>query len=125
MKQRPAWLEQALYGVELLKAHFPNCFKEPKEIQPLKIGIKQELVKRLSTCHDIVTSDKACMVNSLTYYVNSLGYHKNVVVGRVRIDLEGQPSGEVTVDEAKYSQERRNAKMEKKKSTSMISPVSI
>jgi ProP effector len=112
--QKPAWLEQAQYGVELLKAHFPNCFKEIKEIRPLKIGIKQDLVKHLSTREDIVVGDKACMVSSLSYYVNSPAYHKQVVEGVVRIDLEGNEAGNVTADEAKYSVDCRQAKLQKK-----------
>ncbi len=115
VKQRPAWLERAQYGVELLIAHFPACFKEIKEIQPLKIGIKQELVKRLSTQENIVLSDKACMVGSLAYYVNSPAYHKSVIEGATRIDLDGNSAGTVTAEEAKYSTECRKAKLEKKK----------
>lgn len=111
---KPLWLEQAQYGVELLKAHFPLCFKDIKEIQPLKIGIKQDLVKHLGTREDIVISDKACMVNSLSYYVNSPAYHKRVMEGVVRVDLEGNPAGQVTGDEAKYSLDCRTAKMQKK-----------
>lgn len=116
-KQKPQWLEQAQYGVELLKAFFPNCFRSIKEIQPLKIGIKQDLVKRLSTLNDIVVGDKACMVNSLSYYVNSPAYHKSVVVGATRIDLDGNASGTVTAEEANYSVERRKAKLAKKSET--------
>ncbi len=114
-KQKPVWLEHAQYGVELLKAYFPVCFKEAKEIQPLKIGVKQDLVKLLSTREDIVIGDKACMVNSLAYYVNSIGYHKNVVAGMTRIDLEGNPAGIVTEEEAQYSAECRKAKLQKAK----------
>lgn len=114
--QKPAWLEQAQYGVELLKAHFPACFKDPKEIQPLKIGIKQDLVKRLSSFTDIVISDKACMVNSLAYYVNSPSYHKRVVEGAIRIDLDGQSAGAISAEEAQYSLNCRKAKLEKKNS---------
>lgn len=113
-KQKPAWLEQAQYGVELLKAYFPNCFKELKEIRPLKIGIKQDLAKHLSSREDIVIGDKACMVNSLAYYVNSAAYHKNMTEGATRIDLEGNPSGVVTAEEAQYSTECRKAKLQKK-----------
>jgi ProP effector len=113
-KQKPQWLEQAQYGVELLKAYFPLCFKEIKEIQPLKIGIKQDLVKYLSLLTDIVVSDKACMVNSLAYYVNSPAYHKSVVAGATRIDLEGNAAGTVSAEEANYSVERRKAKLQKK-----------
>jgi ProP effector len=112
--KKPQWLEQAQYGVELLKAYFPLCFKEMKEVQPLKIGIKQDLVKQLSTMTDVVVSDKSCMVNSLSYYVNSPAYHKSVVAKAVRIDLDGNPAGVVTEEEAKYSVERRKAKLQKK-----------
>jgi len=114
-KQKPGWREQAQYGVELLKAHFPACFKELREICPLKIGIKQDLVKMLATKAEIVVADKACMVNSLSYYVNSPAYHKSVTAGATRVDLDGQPAGIVTEEEAKYSVECRKSKMEKAK----------
>jgi sRNA-binding protein len=116
-KQKPAWLEHAQYGVELLKAHFPSCFKELKEISPLKVGIKQDLVKHLSTREDIVLSDKACMVGSLAYYVNSVAYHKSMQAGMVRIDLEGNSVGVVTEEEAQYSAECRKSKLQKKQPT--------
>lgn len=113
-KSKPAWLEQAQYGVELLKAHYPACFKEAKDVKPLKVGIKQDLVKHLSAREDIVTTDKACMVSSLAYYVNSLAYLKSVIEGAQRIDLEGNSAGTVSADEAKYSVENRQSKMLKK-----------
>jgi len=113
VKQKPAWLEHAQYGVELLKAHFPNCFKEVKDTQPLKIGIKQDLVKRLATMENIVLGDKACMVSSLAYYVSAAAYHKNAVEGAVRIDLDGNPAGQVSAEEAQYSMECRKAKLQK------------
>ena len=112
---KPAWLEYAQYGVELLKAHFPLCFRDIKEIQPLKIGVKQDLVKALSTREDIVIADKACMVSSLSYYVNSTAYHKSVVEGAMRIDLDGTPAGLISSEESQYSLDCRKAKLEKKK----------
>lgn len=115
-KQKPAWLEHAQYGVELLKAYFPLCFKELKEVQPLKVGIKQDLAKYLSTREDIVISDKSCMIQSLSYYVNSVNYHKSMTEGALRIDLEGHPAGTVTAEEAKYSNDCRQAKLQKKQS---------
>jgi sRNA-binding protein len=114
-KQKPAWLEYAQYGVELLKAHFPNCFKDIKETQPLKVGIKQDLAKIISTRTEIVIGDKACMVSSLAYYVNSLAYLKNMVAGAHRIDLDGNQAGLVTPEEAQYSVDSRKAKLLKKK----------
>ncbi|HVY53243.1 MAG TPA: ProQ/FINO family protein, partial [Gammaproteobacteria bacterium] len=108
---KPAWLEYAYYGIELLKAHYPECFKEPGEIKPLKIGIKQDLVKQLSTREDIVIADKSCMIKSLSYYVTTLNYFKSVVEGESRLDLNGQPAGQVTAEEARYSSEQYQAKL--------------
>lgn len=111
-KQKSAVLEYLQYGVELLKAHFPFCFKDHSEIQPLKIGIKQDLVKRLGSLEDIIINDKACMVKSLNYYVNTTAYHKRVVVGSPRIDLDGNAIGAVTAEEAGYSEQRRQNKQQ-------------
>jgi hypothetical protein len=118
---KPKWLEQALYGVELLKAYFPQCFASGSNVKPLKKGIKQDLVKFLSTLDTIVTEDKACMVKSLTYYVNTAAYHKGVVEGASRIDLQGNVAGVVTVEEATYSVDRQKAKQQAK----VTSPASI
>ena len=114
-KPKPKWLEYAQYGVELLRAYFPEGFKGMNEVKPLKKGIKQDLVKRLSTIENIVTEDKACMVKSLAYYVNTASYHKSVVEGTMRVDLDGNPAGIVTAEEAKYSIDRHQAKLQAKK----------
>lgn len=116
-KPKPKWLDYVQYGVELLKAYFPGGFKSINEIQPLKKGIKQDLVKRLSTLENVVTDDKACMVKSLSYYVNTMAYHKCVVEGATRIDLDGQPAGVVTAEEAKYSVDRHRAKVQAKQTS--------
>lgn len=113
-KPKPKWLDYVQYGVELLKVYLPGGFKAINEVKPLKKGIKQDLVKRLSTIAEIVTDDKACMVKSLAYYVNTAAYHKSVVEGAVRIDLDGNSAGVVTSEEAKYSNERYQAKLKAK-----------
>lgn len=119
-KPKPKWLEYAQYGVELLKAYFPEGFKGTNELKPLKKGIKQDLVKRLSTIENIVTEDKACMVKSLAYYVNTASYHKSVVEGATRVDLDGQPAGIVTAEEAKYSIDRHQAKLQARQAATQI-----
>ena len=118
-KPKPKWLDYVQYGVELLKVYFPLGFRPASDIKPLKKGIKQDLVKRLSTIETIVTEDKACMVKSLSYYVNTAAYHKSVTEGAVRIDLDGNPAGQVTADEANYSNECRKTKMQKKNKASI------
>ena len=113
-KAKPKWLDYVQYGVELLKVYFPSGFKSPNEVKPLKKGIKQDLVRRLSTMDSIVTEDKACMVKSLAYYVNTIAYHKSVIEGAERIDLDGNPAGVVLAEEAKYSIEKNQAKLQLK-----------
>lgn len=117
-KPKPRWLEYAQYGVDLLKLHFPGGFKAMSEIKPLKKGIKEDLLKRLCAIESIVTEDKACMVKSLSYYVNTMAYHKSVVPGVERIDLDGLPAGIVTAEEAKYSIEKQQARLQAKKQSS-------
>jgi len=113
-KPKPKWLDYAFYGVELLKAYFPLCFKATSEVMPLKKGIKEDLVKCLSKLDTILIEDKACMIKSLAYYVNTAAYHKSVVEGAVRIKLDGSPAGTVTPEEAKYSIERQQTKLQSK-----------
>jgi sRNA-binding protein len=115
-ESKPIWLAYLQYGVELLKAHFPQCFKENSEVQPLKIGIKKELVIRLGAKDDIAINDKACMIKSLTYYVNTTAYHKRMTAGVARIDLDGATSGIVTPEEANYSAQRWQTKNQRKPS---------
>jgi ProP effector len=103
---KPKWLELAQYGVALLRSYFPAAFKPMSQVQPLKKGIKEDLVKRLSTLEGVVTDDKACMVKSLSFYVNTAAYHRSVVAGVNRLDLDGQPAGQVTPEEALYSAEK-------------------
>lgn len=121
---KPRWLEYAQYGVELLRVYFSGAFKSMSEVKPLKKGIKDDLLKRLSTMENIVTEDKACMVKSLSYYVNTMSYHKSVVAGAERIDLDGQPAGVVSEEEAKYSVEKQQARIQAKKLTGAAAKVS-
>jgi len=111
-KPKPKWLDYVHYGVELLKVYFPASFKPASQVLPLKKGIKEELVKKLSELPTVSTDDKACMVKSLSYYVNSPHYHKRVQEGATRVDLDGNPAGVVTAEEAAYSLERHQAKMQ-------------
>jgi len=118
----PAWLERARYGVALLRAHFPLCFDERDAVRPLKTGIHQDLVKQLGGRADIAIDDKACMVSSLAYYVNSVSYHKSVILGASRVDLDGQVVGSVTAEEASYSKQRLQLKWQKRQSASSGTP---
>lgn len=114
-KPKPAWLEDAHRGVALLKKQYPDCFFSGDKIQPLKIGIKVDLVNQLAKQADISSDDKDCMLKSLSYYVNTLTYLQKVTEGAARIDLNGQQAGTISAEEAKYSLERLQVKQNKQK----------
>ena len=124
-KPKPRWLEYAQYGVDLLKVYFPEAFKTMSDVKPLKKGIKEDLLKSLSTIDGIVTEDKACMVKSLSYYVNTQAYHKSVVAGAERVDLQGKPAGAVTAEEAKYSVDKQQARLQAKKQAKEASTADV
>lgn len=110
-KPKPKWLDYVQYGVALLRLCFPKAFLQGNQVKPLKKGIKDDLLRRLSEMDKIATDDKACMMKSLSYYVNTLNYHKSMLEGANRIDLDGLPAGNVTPEEATYSAERCQAKL--------------
>lgn len=122
-KPKPKWLLYVQYGVELLRAYFPQTFKSGNDVQPLKKGIKQDLIKALSVLDQVTTDDKACMVKSLSYYVNTAAYHRKVLEGAVRIDLDGNAFGIVSAEEAKYSSERVQIKQQAKQAKLMSAPL--
>ena len=107
-KPKPKWLDYVQYGVDLLRTYFPACFRAPNEVKPLKKGIKEDLIKRLSAIETIVTEDKACMVKSLSLR-NTTAYHKTMLEGRYIVWIKSD--GMVTAEEAKYSLERQQAKL--------------
>jgi len=122
-QNKPKWLEYAQYGVELLKAYFPLAFKEMYDIAPLKKGIKQDLVKRLGSIDSIVIEDKACMIKSLAYYVNTNAYHKTMKEGIARLDLDGQAVETVTAEEAQYAKDKLEGKHKARPSKSQKTPI--
>jgi sRNA-binding protein len=74
-----------------LIALYPDCFDLNKP-RPLKIGIRQDL---LATGHDLKTL--RCVIGA---YCRRRAYLKAMVAGAIRIDLQGQPAGEVTESDA-------------------------
>jgi len=73
----------------ILHARWPAIF-DITHPRPLKVGIHKDIVQ-------------AGVAPNLLAYVTSDEYKKTLVAGTVRIDLEGQPAGVVTVLQANYA----------------------
>lgn len=84
-----------------LVALYPACF-DWKAPRPLKIGIHQDLVNAGQV--------KRAVRNALRAYCSRRAYLKAMGAGVPRIDLEGQPVGEVSPDEALVAQAQLSAK---------------
>lgn len=84
---------------QALQHRFPLAFmgfEVPK--QPLMIGILQSVLKADKKLR------KSQVKMAIGNYVGGRTYLRNMVEGAVRIDLDGQPSGQiVTAEEAAYS----------------------
>ncbi|WP_172452751.1 ProQ/FINO family protein [Chromatium okenii] len=66
---------------------YPDCFNLKKP-RPLKVGIRQDL---------LAAGHASKLVNSVMYgYCQRIAYLRAMRIGTARIDLQGQPAGEVT-----------------------------
>jgi len=83
---------------------YPKAFStDPSQVRPLAVGLKDVLLQQC-------TRSPKHLENAMRRYTGSAGYLKATVEGAVRVDLDGQEAGVVTVYQAEYAK-RRLAKM--------------
>lgn len=78
--------------IALLAETFPNCFCVEGEARPLKIGIFQDLVERVP---EEINLSKTRLRSALRLYTSSWRYLHGIKSGATRIDLDGNPCGEL------------------------------
>ncbi|RJX72831.1 RNA chaperone ProQ [Vibrio sinensis] len=79
---------------------FPKCFTLEGEAKPLKIGIFQDLAERLS---DDPKVSKTQLRAALRQYTSSWRYLHGVKPGAVRVDLDGNPCGELEEEHVEHA----------------------
>ncbi|HBQ1993398.1 TPA: RNA chaperone ProQ [Klebsiella pneumoniae] len=79
-------------GFYLLAERFPQCFSAEGEARPLKIGIFQDLVERVGGEMNL---SKTQLRAALRLYTSSWRYLYGVKAGAIRVDLDGNPCGEL------------------------------
>jgi hypothetical protein len=87
--------------LEHLARKWPGAFAEPR---PLKIGIDRDLFPR------VAVPDAQGMSRTLTWWVSRPEYLTACITGAVRVDLDGNPAGEVTEDDAAYAKRELEGK---------------
>lgn len=78
--------------IAFLAERFPQCFSAEGEARPLKIGIFADLVARLEGEMEL---SKTQLRSALRLYTSSWRYLYGIKAGAVRVDLDGQPCGEL------------------------------
>lgn len=108
--------------IAYLAEHFPLCFSTEGEARPLKIGIFQDLVTRVPESDNI---SKTQLRSALRLYTSSWRYLYGIKLGAQRVDLDGNPCGELEeqhveharkqLEEAKARVQARRAEQQAKK----------
>jgi sRNA-binding protein len=115
---RPPFKARVEAAQNLLRERYPDLFgNDPK---PLKIGIHLELLER----HPDL--DFVGLKRALTLHCGRFAYQKALTKpGAARLDLEGQPDGEVTAEQAEIARQRLaelKAALKAKKATKSPAP---
>ncbi|MGJ8525416.1 RNA chaperone ProQ [Halomonadaceae bacterium LMG 33818] len=77
---------------------YPNAFFKA-HTHPLKVGIHKDLIEREPWSSKLIR-------RALANYVNLPRYLKSVRVGVTRVDLDGQPAGDIGEDDVRHAREQ-------------------
>ncbi|MCL1089347.1 RNA chaperone ProQ [Shewanella profunda] len=91
---------------------FPLCFIAEGETKPLKIGLFQDLAERLA---DDSKVSKTQLRVALRRYTSSWRYLKCVKTGAQRVNLDGEPCGELEQEHIDHAQAMLKESQEKAK----------
>ncbi len=89
--------------ITFLAERFPQCFSAEGEARPLKIGIFQDLVARVE---GEMSLSKTQLRSALRLYTSSWRYLYGIKVGAVRVDLDGNPCGELDEQHVEHARKQ-------------------
>ena len=89
--------------IAYLAERFPLCFTSEGEARPLKIGIFQDLVERVQAEENL---SKTQLRSALRLYTSSWRYLYGVKVGAQRVDLDGNPCGELEEQHVEHARKQ-------------------
>src|SRR5215470_18885065 len=83
-------------GLDLLVDLYPRCFDRVKR-RPLALGVREQII----TQHAELSRNR--IKRLLKRYVQCEVYWSALNAGAARIDLDGKPAGEVTLEDEQYA----------------------
>ena len=111
-------LAKILSVITYLQANFPKAFLKQR-LLPLKVGIGQDLVD-FGVKNNIPELSHRRIKKVLRFYTRCPDYIKSCSEGAIRVDLDGNPAGTITAEDAQFIQEHQS-----KKSPIIIGPKKI
>lgn len=98
----PEKLTKSKDVIAYLAEQFPDCFTIKGDAKPLKIGIFEDLAKRLEDDDKV---SKTRLRTALRHYTNSWRYLYSVKAGAQRVNLDGEQVEAVTEEHQQHAQE--------------------
>lgn len=89
--------------IAFLAERFPQCFSAEGEARPLKIGIFQDLVERVEGEMNL---SKTQLRSALRLYTSSWRYLYGIKPGATRVDLDGNPCGELDEQHVEHARKQ-------------------
>ncbi len=89
--------------IAFLAERFPRCFSAEGEARPLKIGIFQDLVERVQ---GEMSLSKTQLRSALRLYTSSWRYLYGIKPGATRVDLDGNPCGELEEQHVEHARKQ-------------------
>lgn len=89
--------------IAFLAERFPLCFTAEGEARPLKIGIFADLVARIQGDDSL---SKTQLRSALRLYTSSWRYLYGIKLGAQRIDLDGNPCGELEAQHVEHARKQ-------------------
>ncbi|HAK2318367.1 TPA: RNA chaperone ProQ [Salmonella enterica] len=102
MENQPK-LNSSKEAIAFLAERFPHCFSAEGEARPLKIGIFQDLVERVGGEMNL---SKTQLRSALRLYTSSWRYLYGVKPGATRVDLDGNPCGELEEQHVEHARKQ-------------------
>ncbi|MCB5188927.1 ProQ/FinO family protein [Methylobacillus caricis] len=116
-------VDPVVLAIGRLQKHFPKTFpKNPAPKLPLKIGIYQDLIAKSKE----IGLDEATITEAIKTWCRGTRYWASIVENAPRIDLEGNPAGQVTARDASLARSleaRRKQPRKPKKEAPASEPV--
>ncbi len=110
--EHPEKLKDVKEVLAYLAERFPACFSLEGDAKPLKIGLFQDLAERLEGDEKV---SKTQLRQAIRRYTNSWRYLRSAQAGAVRVDLDGNPCGELEAEHIEHAQKTLQESQERAK----------